>query len=132
MVPTRSKSADGKRWGIIFKCLTTRCVHLDLLCSMDADSFLLTIKSSLLLTVKASLQVVLKDHTISKEVLSTVLIELEGILNSKPLGYVSSDIADPDPITPICCLWGSGTLPYLRLSMDPVICLDGIATDTAK
>lgn len=36
----------------------------------------------------------------------TVLIEVEGILNSKPLGYVSSDIADVDPITPNMLLMG--------------------------
>ncbi|TKS65175.1 hypothetical protein D9C73_028132 [Collichthys lucidus] len=30
----------------------------------------------------------------------------EGILNAKPLGYVSSDIADPDPITPSILLMG--------------------------
>lgn len=158
-----------KRWGIIFKCLTTRCVHLDLLCSMDADSFLLALRRFIarrgkpfelicdrgtnfrggerelseafaemepslreqlanqkisfifnpphaphfggvwereIKSVKASLQVVLKDHTFSEEVLSTVLIEVEGILNSKPLGYVSSDIADPDPITPNLLLMG--------------------------
>ncbi len=34
------------------------------------------------------------------------MIEIEGILNSKPLGYVSSDIADPDPVTPNLLLMG--------------------------
>ena len=38
--------------------------------------------------------------------LRTVLIEVEGILNSKPLGYVSSDVADPDPVTPNLLLMG--------------------------
>lgn len=45
-------------------------------------------------------------HKLSEEVLRTVLIEIEGILNSKPLGYVSSDVADPDPITPNSLLMG--------------------------
>lgn len=30
-----------KRWGIIFKCLTTRAVHLDLLRNMDSDAYLM-------------------------------------------------------------------------------------------
>lgn len=30
----------------------------------------------------------------------TLLVEVERILNSKPLGYATSDIADLDPITP--------------------------------
>lgn len=33
-----------KRWGIIFKCLTTRCIHLDLLTSLDSDAFLLALR----------------------------------------------------------------------------------------
>lgn len=43
----------------------------------------------------------------------TVLIKVEGILNSKPLGYASSDLADPDPITPNVLLMGrqDATLP---------------------
>ncbi len=33
-----------KWWGIIFKCLTARCVHLDLLTSIDTDSFLMDLR----------------------------------------------------------------------------------------
>lgn len=33
-----------KRWGIIFKCLTTRCLHLDLLEKMDAEAFLMALR----------------------------------------------------------------------------------------
>ena len=57
-------------------------------------------------SVKASLQVVLRDQIVPEDVLTTVLVEVEGILNAKPLGYVSSDVADPDPITPNLLLMG--------------------------
>lgn len=33
-----------KRWGIIFKCLTVRAMHLAVLTSMDADSFLMVLR----------------------------------------------------------------------------------------
>ncbi|KAI4884383.1 hypothetical protein NFI96_011230, partial [Prochilodus magdalenae] len=33
-----------KRWGIIHKCMTTSCVHLDLLESMDTDAFLMALR----------------------------------------------------------------------------------------
>ncbi|KAJ8347089.1 hypothetical protein SKAU_G00284900 [Synaphobranchus kaupii] len=44
-----------------------------------------------------------------------VLIEVEGILNAKPLGYVSSDITDPDLITPNLLLMRrpDGSLPQV-------------------
>nr|XP_055047823.1 uncharacterized protein LOC129433267 [Misgurnus anguillicaudatus] len=158
-----------KRWGIIFKCLTTRCIHVDLLHSMDTDSFLMalrrfiarrgkpfellsdqgtnfrggnrelqstfsdlepTLKEKLneqsisfqfnpphaphfggvwereIRSIKFCLRVILKDQVVSEEVLSTVLVEVEGMLNSKPLGYVSSEISDTDPVTPNLLLMG--------------------------
>lgn len=33
-----------KRWGVIFKCLTNRCIHADLLNSIDTDAFLLPLR----------------------------------------------------------------------------------------
>lgn len=184
-----------KRWGIMFKCLTTRCVHLDLLCSMDTDSFLLALrrivarqgKSYELLcdqgtnfhggerelqeafaslkpelqeqlakqnidfkfnpphaphfggawereikSIKASLQVVLKDLILSEEVLQTVLIEVEGIMNSKPLGYVSSDISDPDPVTPNLLLMGRRDASLPQAVYGPSDLWDASDTDTAR
>ncbi|KAK7922058.1 hypothetical protein WMY93_008960 [Mugilogobius chulae] len=164
-----------KRWGIIYKCLTTRCVHLDLLPSLDTDSFLMSLRRFIarrgkpyemwsdqgtnfrggnkelqtafenmtpelqqqlakqtinfhfnpphaphfggawereIRSVKSALQVVLKDQVVAEEVLLTTLIEVEGILNSKPLGYASSDVADSDPITPNLLLMGGVTQHY--------------------
>ncbi len=46
------------------------------------------------------------SQTVFEQVLHTVLVEIEGILNSKPIGYTSSDMADPDPITPNLLLMG--------------------------
>nr|XP_021334729.1 uncharacterized protein LOC101884915 [Danio rerio] len=160
---------NEKRWGIIFKCLTTRAVYIDLLASIDSDSFLMALrrfiarrgkpyellsdqgtnfkggerelKESLgalhselqshlasqqikfvfnppgaphfggcwereIRSIKAALQVTLGAQTVTEEVLRTVLTEIEGILNSKPLSYTSSDISDVDPITPNCFLIG--------------------------
>lgn len=51
-------------------------------------------------SVKRALQVVIGTQAVAEDALLTVLIEVEGILNAKPLGYVSSNVADPDPVTP--------------------------------
>ncbi len=160
---------NEKRWGILFKCLTTRAVHIEILTSLDADSFLMALRrfiarrgkpaellsdqgtnfkggerelhdafkamhSSLqtclaehqikfvfnppcaphfggtwereIRSIKTALNATLNAQTVTEEMLNTILIEIEGILNSKPLGYVSSDLADPDPITPNLLLMG--------------------------
>lgn len=160
---------NEKRWGIIFKCMTTRAVHIDLLTSLDSDSFLMSLRRFIarrgkpyeilsdqgtnfkggekelrnafealqpeiqaqlasqqiefvfnppnaphfggcwereIRSLKAALQVTLGAQTVTEEVLRTVLIEIESILNAKPIGYTSSDIADPDPVTPNILLMG--------------------------
>lgn len=46
-------------------------------------------------SIKASLRVVLGSKPIPETVLCTVIIEVEGTLNTKPLGYISADPAHP-------------------------------------
>ncbi|KAJ8385319.1 hypothetical protein AAFF_G00190350 [Aldrovandia affinis] len=41
--PVKIGRRNKKRWGIVFKCLTTRAVHIDLLLSIDTDSFLMSL-----------------------------------------------------------------------------------------
>ncbi|KAL7849939.1 hypothetical protein SRHO_G00192880 [Serrasalmus rhombeus] len=158
-----------KRWGIIFKCLTTRAVYLDLLNTMDADAYLMALRRFIarrgtpaelwsdqgsnfkggerelkeafasmaptlqrqlarqrikfhfnppaaphfggvwergVRSVKSALYTCVGSQPVPEEVLLTVLLEVEAILNAKPLGYVSADIADVDPVTPNSLLMG--------------------------
>lgn len=160
---------NEKRWGILFKCLTTRSVHIEILTSLDTDSFLMALRRFIsrkgkpaelfsdqgtnfkggerelhdtfkgmqatlqkhlaeqqikfvfnppsaphfggswereIKSIKTALYATLNAQSVTEEMLSTMLIEIEGILNSKPLGYVSSDVADPDPVTPNLLLMG--------------------------
>ena len=49
-------------------------------------------------SVKATLYARLKDHRVSDPVLRMLFVEVEGVLSSKLLTYVSTDAQDPDPI----------------------------------
>lgn len=70
-------------------------------------------------SVKSALHTILGLQTVTEEVLRTILTEVESIINSKPLGYTSSDVADPDPITPNMLLMG-----WLDPSTPQVVYLD--------
>lgn len=62
---------------------------------------------------------VIRVQAVPEDVLLTVLIEVEGILNAKPLGYVSSDVADPDPVTPSMLLVGRRDASLPQVSYVP-------------
>ena len=57
-------------------------------------------------SVKNALYAILGKQTVTPAVLYTMLVEVEGLMNSKPLSYVSSDVSDPDPITPFMLFMG--------------------------
>ena len=42
---------------------------------------------------------------ISQEQLETIIVEVEAMLNDRPLTYVSSDFSDPKPLTPFYLLY---------------------------
>lgn len=175
-MPVKVGRRQEKRWGVIFKCLTTRAVHLDLLRNMDTDAYLMALRRFIarrgrpaelwsdqgtnfkggggelreafasmtpalqerlarqqikfcfnppaaphfsgvwereVRSVKSALYSCVGAKPVPEEVLLTVLLEVEAIINSKPLGYVSSDIADIEPVTPNSLLMGrpDGSLP---------------------
>ena len=63
---------------------------------------------------KTSLKKTLGRTYATLESLQTIVVEIEAHLNDRPLTYVSSDIGDPEPITPSHLLHGRRivTLPH--------------------
>jgi len=43
---------------------------------------------------------------ISLEQLQTIMVEIKGMMNDRPLTYVHSDLQDPQPLTPAHLLYG--------------------------
>jgi len=55
---------------------------------------------SMVKSVKTALKSTLKERTPKDEVLHTLLLEAEMVVNSRPLVYVSTDSKDPESLTP--------------------------------
>ena len=63
---------------------------------------------------KISLKKVLGSNCIHIETLQTIITEIEATLNDRPITYVSSDLNEPEPLTPSHLLCGRRLtcLPY--------------------
>lgn len=45
------------------------------------------------------------------ESIQTIIVEVKALLNDRPLTYTSSDINDPEPITPAHLVYGKRIVP---------------------
>ncbi|XP_062590223.1 uncharacterized protein LOC134251820 [Saccostrea cucullata] len=63
---------------------------------------------------KTTLKKIIGRSYIDLETLQTVVTEVEAIVNDRPLTYVSSNLEDPEPLTPSHLLYGRRltSLPY--------------------
>ncbi|XP_048003936.1 uncharacterized protein LOC125240133 [Leguminivora glycinivorella] len=180
-----------KRWGVLFTCLTTRAVHLELAASLSASSMILSLRrmiarrgaptvlysdnatnfygaerelaeakrtlpdslkpflseremtwkkippgnpsaggawERLVGSVKTALKVTLKERAPHEEVLHTLLLEAEHIVNSRPLTPVNPDL-DDEALTPNHFLIGrSSALSPLGVFTDSVLTLSSWKT----
>ena len=69
---------------------------------------------------KSSLKKVLGRTFATLSTIQTIIVEIEGILNDRPLTYISSDVKDPEPLTPAHLLYGRRivSLPYHSVEED--------------
>ena len=69
---------------------------------------------------KSTLKKILGRAHATLESLQTIVVEVEALLNDHPLTYVSSDIDDPEPITPSHLLYGRRIvlLPHCSVQED--------------
>jgi len=169
-----------KRYGVVFTCLVTRAVHIEVAASQSTDSFICALRRFLarrghvkrirtdrgtnfvgaskellkelecltksesaiheamlrknvewvfnpptashhggtwermIRSIRKILDALLLQQVLTDEVLQTLLCEIEAILNSRPLTYVSSDHRDPEPLTPNHLLLLGGSVPVPR------------------
>lgn len=71
---------------------------------------------------KSAIKKVLGRAHISLQVLQTIVVEVEALLNDRPLTYVSHDLNDPEPLTPSHLLSGRRitSLPYENHTIDEI------------
>ncbi|KAI8122748.1 hypothetical protein CVS40_6377 [Lucilia cuprina] len=121
--------------GVIIICLTVRAIHIEIANSLSTDSFLKCLRN--FIARSGSPAEIFSDNGTNfrgadrflREELENInfnevhksfrssLMEVEMIVNSRPLTYVSIDYADQEPITPKHFILGSsnGSKPFCEL-----------------
>ncbi|XP_044755103.1 uncharacterized protein LOC123314055 [Coccinella septempunctata] len=171
-----------KRYGVLFTCMSTRAVHLEIAHSLTTDSAIMAIRrligrrgcpkrifsdngtnlrgaerelknaienfdqnrmtssmttnniefnfippsaphmggswERLVKSIKITLSIILKDKSPQEEVLQTLLIEAESLVNSRPLVHVSLDNADSEVLTPNHFLIGTSSAAQIPGKFD--------------
>ncbi|GFY13555.1 integrase catalytic domain-containing protein [Trichonephila clavipes] len=118
-----------KSYVSLFTCAVTRAVHLELVSDMSTKCFLLALRRFLTRrgNCKDPLRKILGRALLTFEELSTILSEVEVIVNHRPLTYVEKNPGEPEPLTPAHFLeLGYGDSKY------PIHFIELIDTTTAK
>lgn len=73
---------------------------------------------------KRAIKTTLGKACVSLEMLTTIVTEIEGTMNNRPITYISTDIKDASPLTPSHLLYGRrlDSLPPLQINRDNLIC----------
>ncbi|XP_046592768.1 uncharacterized protein LOC107217180 [Neodiprion lecontei] len=115
----RGRVPTTKAWIAVFTCLATRAVHLELVTEMTTEAFLSTLLRSphfgglweaAVKCTKKHLNTVTKGLVFTFEQYYTLLVEIESILNSRPLTPLSSNPNDITALTPSHFLVGDSLL----------------------
>ena len=72
---------------------------------------------------KTALKKVLGRASLDLTTLQTIIVEIEAILNDRPLTHVSSDVMDEEPLTPAHLLYGRRiiALPHISVEQDEIL-----------
>ncbi|XP_054711322.1 uncharacterized protein LOC129220912 [Uloborus diversus] len=114
-----------KSYIVLFTCAVTRAVHLELVSNMSTQAFLLVFRrfltkertqwkyiieraawwggfyERLVKSVKECLRKVIGKALLTFEEMTTLLTEVETVLNSRPLSYTYNEIDEPEALTPL-------------------------------
>ena len=126
---------------IIFTCMTTRAVHLELVSDKSTETFLLAscfaslrghpsmcwsashqngMVESLIKSVRQAMDATFKNQTFTEEQWRTFLAETTYLINSRPLYSSSERFWESPPITPKDILIGSHNSPPQRESEEKI------------
>ncbi|KAL1280080.1 hypothetical protein QQF64_014680 [Cirrhinus molitorella] len=101
---TRGGQAESKWWAIMFCCMSSRAVHVEVIESMDTSCCINALRRFFALIgiarrILDSMFLQLKTR-LTHEVLCTLMAEVTAIINARPLLPVSADLEQPFILSP--------------------------------